>query len=304
MSFYTKTNVIMYNLELSKFWTLFKLTILDENKIENIENKINKLFNYFELTFSRFDKKSEISLLNKKKRADLSSLFLKLLNKTIELNYFTNWYFNPFIEVENIWYSSKKINLTWKKEVQFNNNFNINWNKIELNWDSILDLWWIWKWFFVDLISDFLTLNNIKNYSINFGWDIYVSWVKIDNKLWRIWIENPFLKWEKIWYIDLTDKSISSSGNYLRKWNIEWKTYHHIINPLTNKNENEITMVTIIWNECYFTDSIATSVFNMWIKEGIKFLNKNNIDWLIIWNNTKAYFSKWFTIKFNFNKNY
>jgi thiamine biosynthesis lipoprotein ApbE len=37
-------------------------------------------------------------------------------------------------------------------------------------------------------------------------------------------------------------------------------------------------MVTIVSDKTYFSDSIATAVFNMGIENAIKFLNKNDID--------------------------
>ncbi len=296
----------MFKLNLNKFWTKFNLLIIDEFDNLDLENEINNLFINYEKIFSRFKNDSELSILNKNKRAELSSLFFELFKKNIELNNLTNWFFNPFIDVESIWYSNKKLDLNYtkKNKILFNENFELKWNLLTLKNNSNLDFWWSWKWFFVDYVSLYLKNKGFKNYFIDFWGDVYVSWRKNKDDIWRIWIENPFLIWETIGYINLTDSSISSSGNYFRNWDINWKQFHHIINPLNNLNENEIKMITIISKNTYFSDSIATALFNMWIKNAILFLNKNNIDWLIIWMNAKAYFSKWFIKKYWFKKEY
>jgi thiamine biosynthesis lipoprotein ApbE len=291
---------------LNKFWTFFELYIIDKFDDINLENDINELFKNYENIFSRFKENSELSLVNKENRGDLSPLFLSLFKKNIELNQITNWYFNPFIDVEGIWYSNKKINIRKSKldKISFEGNFYLDSNELILKNNTKIDFWGSWKWYFVDYASKYLIEKWFKNYFINFWWDIYISWKKDLNTKWRVWIENPFLKGEKIWYIDLEDNSISSSWNYLRAWEIDWDKFHHIINPKNNSNENEIKMVTIISDETYFSDSIATAVFNMWISEAISFLNNKNIDGLIIWANAKAYFSKWFIKIYNFSKNY
>ena len=296
----------MYKLTLNKFWTFFELYIVDEfNNIE-IENDVNDLFENYENIFSRFKENSELSLVNKESRGDLSPLFLSLFKKNIELNQITNWYFNPFIDVESIWYSNKEINIKKNKldNISFEENYILSWNKLILKDNTKIDFWWSGKWYFVDYVSKYLIEKWFKNYFINFWWDIFISWKKDLYKKWRVWIENPFLRGEKIWYIDLENNSISSSWNYLRAWEIDWDKFHHIINPKNNSNENEIKMVTIISDKTYFSDSIATAVFNMWINNAMSFLNEKNIDWLIIWDNAKAYFSKWFIKKYNFSKDY
>jgi thiamine biosynthesis lipoprotein len=295
----------MFRLELNKFWTKFELLILDKVNNSNLKNEINELFTNYEFIFSRFIDDSEISKVNKNKWGDLSPLFFLLFKKVIELSELTWYFFNPFVNVESIGYSTKKIsNNNDIENIWFYDNFELKSNNIILKNNSLLDFWWLWKWYFVDYISDYLIKNNFKNYFINFWWDIYVSWKKDLDKSWRIWIENPFLLWDVIWYIDIENKSISSSWNYFRNWNINGINYHHIINPHTNKNEFEIKMISIVSDKTFFSDWIATSVFNMWISKWLLFLNNNNIDGLIIWENAKAYFTKWFIKKYNFDKIY
>lgn len=292
----------MKNIKLTKFKTFFELNLLDDIKIEGSE--IENIIDNYEKIFSRFLENSELSIINKNWAGKISALFLDLLTKNIELYKLTNWYFNPFIEVDNIWYNNRWENnfkIKEEKSIDLIKNIELNGNNLKILNNLKIDFWWSAKWFLVDIIAKYLKDKNAKNFFINFWWDIYISWKNWEKK-WNIWIENPFLKWKNIWLIELENMSVSSSWSYIKKWEINWEKYHHIINPKTWKNENEITMITIIAQKTFFSDSIATAVYNMWIEKALNFLNENNLDWLIIWTNSKAYLSKNFKEKYNFKK--
>jgi thiamine biosynthesis lipoprotein ApbE len=49
-----------------------------------------------------------------------------------------------------------------------------------------------------------------------------------------------------VYICELTHSSISTSGSYLRKWEIDGKKYHHLRNPFSNEVEEELLSVTII----------------------------------------------------------
>lgn len=287
----------MQKISFKKFTTDFEIIIYDE--IENLEVKIKKIITNFEMTFSRFLDNSEISRLNKEKSLEISSLFKKLFNLNIELYNLSNGYFNPFVNVDSIWYSWEISKNLDKKTSDFYSLFNLNWNKLVLHNKAKLDFWGSWKWFLVDLISSFIKNKWWKNYIVNFWGDIYVSWKNWNND-WKIGIDNPFLEGEWFWMINIKNKSISTSWTYKRNWEVNGKKYHHIINPKSQNNEFEVIMVSIVWKNTVFTDWIATSVLNMWIEKGLNFLNKNKIDWLIIWTDKKVYFSKDFILNTNF----
>lgn len=285
----------MKKIKFKKYTTNFELNLIDDILITDSE--IEKIIDNFEMVFSRFKSDSELSKLNKNWGWEVSPLFLKLFNLNIHLNKLTKWFFNPFINIENIWYSDKKLKDNKNQKIEFEENYILNWNKLIIKNNANIDFWWSAKWFLVDLLSDYLKNKWAKNFFINFGWDIYFSWKK-ENEKWIAWIANPFKIWENLWFIKLENLSISSSWNYKRNWEIDGKKYHHILNPKTQENENEIVMISIIWKNTYFTDSIATSVFNMWIKSGLDFLNENKIDWIIIWEDKKYYLTNNFQDKY------
>lgn len=284
-------------------WTNIEIIINSEINIEKEIYEAFWIFYSYELEFSRFLKNSTLSLLNQNKTLEVSSRFLDVFNLCKEIYNITNWFFNPLINLSNIWYSSNFEDNNFSKTSILNNlnmdEIKIEWNFINLLQDQNLDFGWIVKWYCVDIVAEYLLEKWCKDFIINAWWDIYTSWNN-NWKKWIIWIDNPFIPDTLIWSIELENKSISTSWSYKRNWKIKWNNYHHIINPNNYSScENEIISLSLISQKTYITDTYATACFNMWIEKSLKFLERNNIDSLIIWTDSKMYTSKWFN-NYNF----
>jgi thiamine biosynthesis lipoprotein len=166
--------------------------------------------------------------------------------------------------------------------------------------DQNLDFWWIVKGYTVDLVKNYLLSKWFNDFIINAWWDIFLSWTNNWTK-WVVWVDNPFKTEENFAILELENMSISTSWSYKRNWEIWKNNYHHILNPLNNSNKNEIISITIITNKTYLSDCYATACFNMWINKSLNFLEENNIDWIIIWNDWQIYHSRgvenlWFRV--------
>lgn len=278
-------------------WTDIEIIIISNiNPLEDIYNSF-WIFYSFEKEFSRFLDTSDLISLNIKKEFELSNRFINIFNIVKKINKDTNWYFNPLINLGNIWYSNDFWKWIFKKieqEIDLNiDNISVIWNFISLKNNQNLDLWWIIKWYCVDMVVKYLKEKWYSDFIVNAGWDLYVLW---NNKLWKtsiIAINNPFNKDKIFATLELKNKAISTSWTYKRKWNIDNENYHHILNPFTKTNINEIISISLISDKCYISDSYATACIAMWIEKSLIFLQKNNIDWIIIGNDEKIYQTIW-----------
>lgn len=293
---YTKTQFLM--------WTNIDITIIsDENPNQDIFDSF-WIFYSLEKEFSRFLDDSDLNILNKNKEFEVSNRFIDVLNKVKKIYIDSDNFFNPLINLNNIWYSwdFKKWLFEKKNEDQDTHfdNISILWNYVILKENQNLDLWWIVKGYWVDLASDYLKSKWYKNFIINAGWDIYLSWNTIWWKTPVVAIDNPFNSDEIFATLELNDMSISTSWTYKRNWKIKWETFHHILDPKWNINNNEIISITLISNECFIADSYATSCIAMWIKKSLEFLKNQDIDWVIIWSDWNVYKTKWMD-NYNFN---
>jgi len=274
-------------------WTQIDITILsDKNSLEDIYNCFG-LFYSLEQEFSRFLSTSDLTLLNIKKELIVSDRFIDVFKLAKEIHSDTDKFFNPLINLKNIWYS-KDFNkwLFEKQDIQQNINLEdvlIEWNIIKLKDDQNLDLWWIVKWYWVDLAFKYLKTQWYNDYIINAWWDIYLSW---SNCAWEkniVAIDSPFNNNEIFATIEIQDMAVSTSGTYKRRWSIDNDYYHHILSPETNSNNNEIISLTIVSDKCYIVDAYATACIAMWIQKTLKFLYEQKIEWIIIWTNEKIY---------------
>lgn len=285
---YKKTQFLM--------WTNIEITISsDINPEKEIYESFWIIYSY-ELEFSRFLKNSALTLLNQNKTLEVSQRFLEVFKKSKEIFQLTNGYFNPLINLSNIGYSHSFEANNFKKEISWNNldieNIKVSWNTISILENQNIDFGWIVKWYVVDIVRNYLHSKWYKNFIVNAWGDIYVSWNN-EWKKWVVWIDNPFIQEEIFATLELENISISTSWSYKRNWKIENNSYHHIINPLNNKCEDEIISLSLITQNTTTTDTLATACFNMWVKESLEFLEKNNIDSLIIWSDWQVYTSAW-----------
>lgn len=292
---YKKTTFLM--------WTNIEIIISSNiNPEKEIYESFWIIYSY-ELEFSRFLKNSTLTLLNQNKTLEVSQRFLEVFKKSKEIFKLTNGYFNPLINLSNIWYSCSFETNNFKKEISWDNldieSVKINWNIISILKNQNIDFWWIVKWYVVDIVKDYLQAKWYINFIINAWGDIYVSWNN-QWKKWVVWIDNPFIKWKILATLELENMSISTSWSYKRNWKIENNSYHHIVNPFNNKCENEIISISLIAPDTTTTDTLATACFNMWINTSIEFLEKNNIDFFIISSDWQVYTSSWMK-KYNLN---
>jgi len=284
-------------------WTDIEIIIYSSLPEEKVLKDIEKSFDIFsnlEKEFSRFDENSDLSRLNKNKSLEVSDIFIEVLELSKEIYKNTDWFFNPLVNISNIWYSNS---FSEKNFVKTNIENNIDFNSVEIIWNKVilqenqnLDLGWIVKWFAVDKIKEFLRAKKYSDFIINAGWDMYI---KSNDSPKTIAIDSPKNNWDIFALLDLQNISLSTSGTYKRKWEIEDEKFNHILNPKNSQNNNEIKSISLIWNKCYITDSYATSCIAMWIERSLTFLKKEKIDWVIIWENDDVY-KVWDLEKYNF----
>lgn len=285
--------MMKYDYTFKALWTTCIISIARENDIW-LNTIINNIYNKtiaFQSEFSRFDENSTLSKLNKLKTYEVSDDFMSLLLKSKDIYKLTNWFFNPLIDVRKIWYShnftDNNFEIIDNKEDLNIDNIKIFWSKIVIDENMNIDFWSIAKWYLADKIGNYLEENWIRNYIANFGWDIYAWWLNQNYTPWQIWINSPINEEEIVYVVWLSNNSVSTSWIYLRNWQINNKSYHHIRNPFSDIQSNKLQSVSIKAKYWYLTDALATSVIAMWYDLALEFCNKNNIEYLFILDDWK-----------------
>ena len=134
--------------------------------------------------------------------------------------------------------------------------------------------------------------HGIKNGLINAGGDL-IAWGKQQNgEPWQIGIADPDKQKDYIAWLNVSDLSVVTSGNYEKFVIIDGKRYGHIINPKTGYPAAGIQSVTVVSPDAELSDALATSVFVLGVDKGLELINRlKHIECLIVDDQNKTWTS-------------
>ncbi|MFH1063024.1 MAG: FAD:protein FMN transferase [Candidatus Omnitrophota bacterium] len=155
-----------------------------------------------------------------------------------------------------------------------------------------IDLGGIATGYAIDKVVGVFKANNVKNYLIDVGGDIYASGRNKKNQTWGIGVRSPFNQEVVVEKIFLNNQAVTTSGNYVKK---------HIIDPATSVlADKNIDSVTVVAPSCLEADALATAFFIMGIDQTKAFIDQyaKNIQVLFLKNvNNKSEI-----VKYNWQK--
>ena len=138
--------------------------------------------------------------------------------------------------------------------------------------DIQFDVGAIAKGYIADRLKDFLMKKGVKSAIINLGGNVLCIGSKPDGTPFKIGIQKPFAdRNETEAVMDITGKSVVSSGIYERCFKQDGKLYHHILNPQTGyPYDNGLIAVTIISDQSVDGDALSTTCFALGLEDGMK----------------------------------
>ncbi|MBQ6630800.1 MAG: FAD:protein FMN transferase [Romboutsia sp.] len=179
---------------------------------------------------------------------------------------------------------------------------NIDYSKVIMNDETkevfleesnmMLDLGSIAKGYVADEVASILKEENVDQAIIDLGGNIYALGLKNGDTNWKIGIQNPFdSRGEVVGVLEVSDKSVVTSGIYERFIEKDGVKYHHILNPKTGYPfETSIAGVSIVSDKSIDADALSTLVFTKGVEEGLEFVESlENIDAIFITNDKQVY---------------
>jgi len=265
--------------------TTYSITILNYIKDENLlENEIEILLNDLNMIFSTYIDSSEISIINKLEKINISKEFLHVLNKAL---YYCNLsegsYDITVAPLVELWGFSDIVKQTIPNQKNINNTLSkIGYNGVKVSNNTLskkkniqIDLNSIAKGYAVDQVALLLNNMNYNDYLIEIGGEIRTS-RKHNTDNWIIGIQHPF-KSEIIKKIKLDNLSMATSGTYNNYFSINNVEYSHILNPKTGYPfEYNSVSATIIANNCIDADAYATLAMTQSPIEIINLINNDS----------------------------
>ena len=151
----------------------------------------------------------------------------------------------------------------------------------------------IGKGYAAEKAKSLLQQKGVKSGIINAAGDLTAWGYQSNGKPWTIGIADPNTTKQAFSFLEITNTSIATSGNYEKFILIDGKKYSHTIDPKTGLPVRGIKSVTIICPNAEIADAMATPVMIMGIKTGLDMLNQmKGVAGIIIDDNDKIYTTK------------
>jgi FAD:protein FMN transferase len=119
----------------------------------------------------------------------------------------------------------------------------------------------IGKGFAIDRAAAILRARGLHDFLIRSGGDLYVGGHH-GNRPWRVGIRDPRGAEDQVFAsLDLSDGTVSTSGDYERFFVEGGRRYHHILDPDVGQPARGCRSVTIVTNRAVVADALSTGVF-------------------------------------------
>lgn len=167
--------------------------------------------------------------------------------------------------------------------------------------DIQFDVGAIAKGYIADRLKDFLVKKGVNSAIINLGGNVLCIGSKPDGTPFKVGIQKPFAdRNETEAVMDITGKSVVSSGIYERCFKQNGKLYHHILNPKTGyPYDNSLVSVTIISDQSVDGDALSTTCFALGLDKGLKFAEKKGVQAVFITEDYKLHYTDGFRDEIN-----
>ena len=139
--------------------------------------------------------------------------------------------------------------------------------------DTMIDLGALVKGYAADELAAYLKSEGVESGLINLGGNVLTIGSKPDGSSWKIGIQKPFAGGELIDTVEVSDKTVVSSGVYERYFEQDGVIYHHILDPDTGYPvQDGIWGVSIICDSSLLGDELSTTCLAVGEEEAEKLI--------------------------------
>ena len=258
-----------------------------------------------------FNSQSIVARLNNGENPELSSNFIDVFKLARQVSDDTDGAFDITVApLVNAWgFGFKNEQMPTKEQVDSLRQL-IGFHHVELNGNHItmkkpgmmLDFSAIAKGYGVDVIAKLLEHHDIKNFMVEIGGEITTRGINPERVPWKIGVNKPNEdalneSHELQTILNVTDKSMATSGNYRNFYVKEGKKYAHTIDPKTGYPvQHTLLSATVLADRCAKADAYATS-FMVLGMDGAKQILERHKELMayLIYTDRKGHLTVWYS---------
>jgi FAD:protein FMN transferase len=262
--------------------------------------EVQKILDDIDNSMSTYNPVSIISMINKNEsNVEPDNYFINVFNRAREISAKTGGAFDITVApLVNAWgFGFKEMGKVTPMLIDSILQF-VGWEMVRMENNTVvkdhpgimLDMNAIAKGYTVDVIAEFFDGKGVTDYMIEIGGEIRLKGTNRNDQLWRIGIDKPVddpavIERELQDVVQLTGKSLATSGNYRKFYVKDGKKYAHTINPLTGYPvQHNLLSVTVITETCMDADAWATAFMVMGLEESMKMAEKNEMEAYFIYD--------------------
>ena len=279
----------------------------DDDLQEEIEAELKKV----DSEFSMFNSQSLVAKLNRGEDPELTRRFCDVFELAHQVSEDTGGAFDVTVApLVNAWgFGFKNEQMPTKHQVDSlrqligYQHVELKNNKIRMKKSGImLDFSAIAKGYGVDVVTELLKRHDIKNFMVEIGGEITTRGINPERVPWKIGVNKPCEdalseSHELQTILNVTDKSMATSGNYRNFYVKDGKKYAHTIDPKTGYPvQHTLLSATVLTDRCAKADAYATSFMVMGIDGAKEILERHKeLMAYLIYTDGKGHLAVWYS---------
>lgn len=278
------------------YWQVSVAEKMNKAEIADLDKKIQAELLAVNQQMSTFIADSEISRFNNSSdtAVEISSEMSKVVATALQISAESAGKYDiTILPLVEIWgFAAKKVEKKPTDEEIASVLPLVGYQKLHLDGDILrkdnpqmrIDLSSIAKGYGVDRVAELLVKEMRQNFLVDIGGEVRAGGSKF-GKAWKIAVEVPENRGENsiAEVLDLTDKSLATSGNYRNFIDYDGERAVHTIDPRTGRGAvSNLLSVTVAAENCMLADAYATALMAIGAAEAEKFAERQKLAVLFI----------------------
>jgi FAD:protein FMN transferase len=263
-----------------------------------------------------YSDKSELSSINRmagKRPVKVSAETAAIIDKSVYVSAMTDGAFDVTVgPLVKLWDMGKKVvpdkkSIDWKRKLVGYKNITVDKAASTVfikKQGASIDLGGIVKGYAADKVAEVLKRNGIKAGIVTVGGEVRAFGKRPDDKPWIVGIRNPRQKGpsdEIIATVEISDKAMSTSGDYNKFFEKDGRRYHHLLDPKTGYPSLNCGSTTVIADDAATSDGFS-KLFVLGPEKGLKVAKRLGFDVIFIDCNGKVSMSDGLKERVRFTK--
>jgi thiamine biosynthesis lipoprotein len=165
----------------------------------------------------------------------------------------------------------------------------IGWERVHLEEESVrlepgtvLGVGGIAKGWALDRSAAALRERGFADFSLSAGGQVMSGGTK-DGRAWRVGLRDPRgSRDDSFALIDVSDASVSTSGDYERFFEADGVRYHHILDPRTGFPARGVRSATVVCEEGALADGLSTALVVLGVTEGLALASRLGVGAVLV----------------------